>query len=70
MHGRGLHAVGMTSDARSKKRLICIADFSAAPAFFLLDSFHPPSLTLRDYSKVVGEDKLSISSKNQLSAPV
>src|SRR5271169_4254135 len=32
--------------------------------FFLLDSAPPPSLTLRDYSKVVAGYKLSLSRKN------
>src|ERR1019366_222954 len=31
--------------------------------FFLLDSSHPSSLTLRDYSKVVGGYKLSLSNQ-------
>src|ERR1035438_8891832 len=31
--------------------------------FFLLDSSHPSSLTLRDYSKVVGGHKLSLSNQ-------
>src|ERR1035437_2859340 len=33
--------------------------------FFLLDSSHPSSLTLRDYSKVVGGYKLSLFNKKQ-----
>jgi hypothetical protein len=38
----------------------------AGRVFFLLDSSHPASLTLRDYSKVVAEHKLSFSSENQI----
>src|SRR5450755_941870 len=33
--------------------------------FFILDRPHPLSLTLRDYSKVVAADKLSLSRKKQ-----
>src|SRR5580698_1051736 len=33
-------------------------------AFFILDSTHTSSLTLRDYSKVVAGHKLSFSTKN------
>src|SRR5260221_10536225 len=38
--------------------------------FFILDSSRPCSLTLRDYSKVVAADKLSLSRKNKLSRDV
>jgi hypothetical protein len=38
--------------------------FNPRDAFFLLDSPRLPSLTLRDYSKVVAAHKLSFSNKN------
>jgi hypothetical protein len=37
--------------------------FNRRDAFFLLDSLRLPSLTLRDYSKVVAAHKLSLSNK-------
>jgi hypothetical protein len=55
MHGRDRFEAAVKMDSRLKKRLTRIADFLRAESVFPLDSFHSPSLTLRDYSKVVAE---------------
>ena len=53
---------------RARDQNVLIRNFYRRNPFFVLDSSHPSSLTLRDYSKVVAGHKLSFS-KNQPNSP-